>query len=141
MSADYVCTLKLWDPTLGELSGLETVVFAPSSEVLPRVVKPNDIIRIHRAYTGRWGDPPKAQLIVKVGQNATSQTGRQAIYASFLLFAGDGDSEEPYQCSSPVSYTFTDDDRKMLNYMRSIRADAHAAGAGAGEGSGPPAVL
>jgi len=131
-----VCTLKLWDPTLGELSGLETVVFAPSSEVLPRVVKPNDIIRVHRAYTGRWGDPPKAQLIVKVGQNATSQTGKQAIYASFLLFAGDGDSEEPYQCSSPVSYTFTDDDRKMFNYMRSIRADAHAAGAGAGEGSG-----
>ena len=128
-----MCSLKLWDPTLGALSGLDTLVFAPGSEALPRVAKPNDIIRVHRGYTQTWGE--KAQLVLKVGQNAATQTGRQGMYAAFLLFAGEGSSEEPYQCSSPVSYTFTDDDRKMLKYLRSIREDAHAAGAGAGEGA------
>ena len=83
-----MCSLKLWDPTLGALSGLDTLVFAPGSEALPRVAKPNDIIRVHRGYTQTWGE--KAQLVLKVGQNAATQTGRQGMYAAFLLFAGEG---------------------------------------------------
>lgn len=121
-----VVTLTVWDPTLPPgNNGLQLICFSPTRSGLPQVRRPGDIIRVHRAYTQVWDE--KAQLVLKANM---------ANKAAFIVFDGEGGSEEPYQCSSPETYTFTENDTKTLQYLRNIRAEADGAGAAAGGPSG-----
>lgn len=109
---DWVCNVRVWDPSLGEYGEpLEMVCFAPERHELPRLKEAGDIIRMHRVQVQRWKNKP--QIMAKLEKNRQGNT----FGAAYVLFSRGGRDFDPYQCPS-ATFTFSELDKGVITSLR-----------------------